>query len=162
MKHYYSVEEISTEIGISRQALTKRIKKLGLDTKTIGNKEKKLIIDSASEEIEKKKLTTDILSSVSSLQTIEILNETGSTLEQRLVIAKQKFDFVNQCIAECESAISSVGTIVDNANGSVSSNPAVKTMNELLKQHTALQKTINELEERLKLTSTSTQKAIDD
>lgn len=154
MEHYYSVEEISKEIGISRQNLTKRIKKMGVDTKKIDENTKKAIIDDCFDEINKKNtknMILNVINGVSEVKSSEISNESGSTLLKRLEIAKQKYDFVNECLAILEIEIKELGILINNANTSVSSNPAVKSWNELTKSQNVYQKQIDDLEEKLKL-----------
>lgn len=167
MKGYFTIGEISKEIGVSDKTLYKRAKDLEIDTSKITSKRKEMLIKACEEVANRKNSVKGFLQNVSNAKVVEsdtISSQSGSTLEKRLEIAKQKFDFVNKCIADCESAIKANNVIIDNANGSISSNPAVKTMCELLKQHTSLQRNIQELEEKLKLisTSTTTGSAIDD
>lgn len=166
MQHYFSIGEISSEIGVSDKTLYKRAKDLKIDTSKITLSKKNKLIEACEEVASRKNSVKGFLQNVSSAKVVEssmISSQSGSTLEQRLEIAKQKFDFVNKCIADCELAIKANNVIIDNANGSISSNPAVKTMCELLKQHTSLQRNIQELEEKLKLISTSiTGSVIDD
>lgn len=165
MQVYYSIEEISKDIGISRQTLTKRVKKLGLDSKKLGNKERELIIADVQDEIDKKNVSKDVLKSVIgayNVQSVSISSINGATYEQRLEISKQKLDFVTKELDKLEKAIADSGSIIDNANGSISQSPVVKTFNDYLKSYNTLQKTINELEEKLKLSTTTRDSAIDD
>lgn len=167
MKDYFSIGEISKEIGVSDKTLYKRAKDLKINTSRITLKRKEKLIKACEDIANKKNSVKGFMKNVSKVKVTKsssIASKSGSTLDVRLKIAKQKFDFVNNCIADCENAIKANNVIIDNANGSISSNPAVKTMCELLKQHTALQRNIQELEEKLKLISTSatTTSAIDD
>ena len=167
MKGYFTIGEISKEIGVSDKTLYKRAKDLKIDTSRITLKRKEKLINACEEVARRKNSVKGFMKNVSKAKVIKsssISSQSGSTLDVRLKIAKQKFDFVNKCIADCESAIKANNVIIDNANGSISSNPAVKTMCELLKQHISLQRNIQELEEKLKLisTSTTTGSAIDD
>lgn len=70
---------------------------------------------------------------------------------KRLEIAKQKYDFVNESLAKLELEIKKFGILINNANTSVSSNPAVKTWNDLTKSQNMYQKQIDDLEDKLKL-----------
>ena len=152
MRKYYSVEEISTEIGVSIPTIRQKAKNLCFDTSKITENRKKRIIDACQETIRKKNAAKELLDVKNRIKTTEISGESGSTLEKRLEIAKKEFDYINKSLAECQNIIDQKGTMMITAtNGAVSSNPAVKTKCELLKQHNALQKTIQDLENALKL-----------
>ena len=155
MQNYYSVDEISAEIGVNRNTIYQKARNLGIDTGKITENRKLKLIKACSETIERKKEAEDFLNESKKAKvekTAEIAGQTGSTLEQRLAIAKKEFDLITKSLAECQVAIERKGTILMNGNnGTISSNPAVKTKCELLKQHNALQKTIQELENTLKM-----------
>lgn len=165
MKHYYSVEEISAELGISRQKLNNRINNLGLDKKKLSDKEKEILIEDCKDVLKgksKQKSISASLENAKSIQTLEISKLNGSTVEQRYEHAKQTFDNIVHYMAICEMNLKDAGISVMTSNGNNAQNPNFKSYNDLLKQYNSLQKTINELEEKLKLTSATTQKAIDD
>lgn len=163
MQNYYSVGAISTEIGVSDKKIYKVAKELGIDTQKITEARKLKLIKGCQETIQRKKdanAFTEAIKNAKVEETGVIANKSGSTLEHRLSKAKIDYDNVNKSLAECQIAINLHGTLMQNGkNGIISSNPAVKTMCELLKQKNALDKTINELEEKLKLSkSTSEEK----
>ena len=167
MQNYHSIDEISAEIGVSRATLSKKANFLGFDVSKITDARKKRLIKACEPTIERKKEAENFLKETKSVkvgQIEPIVNQTGSTLEQRLIIAKQEFDKVHQSLLECQVAIEKKGTILMNGNnGTISSNPAIKTKCELLKQFNALQKTIQDLEDKLKYTSIPTESSpIDD
>ena len=155
MQNYYSVDEISAEIGVNRNSIYQKAKILGIDTSRITEKRKMKLIKAVSPILDRKKEADAFLDDVKGAKvgkTVEISNQSGSTLEQRLSIAKKEFDLITKSLAECQVAIEKKGTILMNGNnGTISSNPAVKTKCELLKQHNALQKTIQDLENTLKM-----------
>lgn len=159
MPNYIKVEAISTETGVSFSKIYEKCRILGIDTKKITENRKKKILEALQPTIDRKNGANDFLETMKSVKVAkseEILLISGSTLEQRLSIAKREFDKVNQSLIECQIAIDTHGTIIQNVNGTISSNPAVKTKCELLKQQTSLQKTIQELEDRLKMATLST------
>lgn len=155
MQNYYSVDEISAEVGVNRNTIYQKARNLGIDTSKITEKRKIKLIQAVSDTIERKNEANEFLNDVKSEKvgkTVEIFGQSGSTLEQRLSIAKKEFDLITKSLAECQIAIEKKGTILMNGNnGTISSNPAVKTKCELLKQHNALQKTIQDLENALKM-----------
>lgn len=152
MQNYYSVEAISIEIGVSIPTIRQKAKNLGFDTSRITENRKKRIIQACQTTIEKKNQAAELIKFKKNLKITEISSQSGSTLEKRLEIAKKEFDNINKSLAECQNIIDAKGTIlITPTNGAVSSNPAVKTKCELLKQHNALQKTIQDLENALKL-----------
>lgn len=167
MPTYIPLDEISSEIGVSYETLRKKCYQLSLDPKKITKKNKSDLITSLQTTINRKKEANEFISDVKNVKvskTEEISKQSGSTLETRLNIAKKEFDNVSKSLAECQVAIDLKGTIIMNGNnGTVSSNPAVKTKCDLLKQQIALQKTIQELEDQLKLSiSAPTDSVIDD
>ena len=152
MQKYYSVEEISMEIGVSIPTIRQKAKNLGFDTQRLTENRKKRIINACQSVIQKKNEAKELLNVKNNIKYEEISSESGSTLEKRLEIAKREFDCINKSLAECQNIIDQKGTMmITVTNGAVSSNPAVKTKCELLKQHNALQKTIQDLENALKL-----------
>ena len=161
MQNYYSVGAISTEIGVSDKKIYKVAKELGIDTSKITKIKKNKLIKACESTIKRKKEANAFSEAIKNAKvgkTEQIANQSGSTLEQRLSKAKKDYDNVNKSLAECQIAIDLHGTIIQNGNnGTISSNPAVKTMCELLKQKNALDKTINELEEKLKLSKTTSE-----
>lgn len=165
MKRYFSVDEISNEIGISRQQLTIRIKNLGLDTKKLSEKEKQIIIEDCKDVLEGKDIQNSIFEinkKAKQVKSVTISNITGATTEQTYAITKQKFDYIVQCLNECEYIIKDTGMFVKSSNGTSTQNVVVKTFNDLMKSYNTTLKTLNDLEEKLKLTSTSIERAIDD
>lgn len=156
----FTVDEISKETGVTPRILYKRIKELGIVKNEDGaylldQSEKDALVNSVSDTMKRKKEAEQFIDDVQDAEVGEtntISDKSGSTLEQRLSIAKKEFDHISKSLAECQVAIELKGTILMNGNnGTISSNPAVKTKCELLKQHNALQKTITELENALKL-----------
>ena len=156
MQSYFTVDEISTEIDVNRNTLYQKARELGIDTSKITKIKKNKLIKACQSTIERKSEAKAFIEDVKGAKvekTDEISAHSGSTLEKRLAIAKKEFDNVSKSLAECQVAIDLKGTILMNGNnGTISSNPAVKTKCELLKQQNALQKTIQELEDTLKLT----------
>lgn len=166
MQNYHTVDAISTEIGVSNVTIFKKAAELGIETSKITDAKKRKLIEACAETIERKKEAKAFLKDING-EKIEnkqvISGQNGSTLEQRLIIAKQEFDKVHQSLLECQIAIEKKGTILMNGNnGTISSNPAIKTKCELLKQFNALQKTIQDLEDKLKFASSSSKSPIDD
>lgn len=163
MKHYFTVDEISAEIDVNRNTLYKKAKSLNIDTSKITKTDKASLIEACSETIARKREAKELLSGIEVSETDKISLESESTLEKRLEIAKNQFNLITKSLAECQAVIDKKGTILMNGNnGTISSNPAVKTKCELLKQHTALQKTISDLESALKLSFASPHSVIDD
>lgn len=166
MTNYYSVDEISAEIGVSRTTIAKKVKEFGFDFAKITKARKNKLIKACQSTIDRKNEAKAFLNDVKQAnvgEIEEISSQSGSTLEKRLSIAKKEFDNVTKSLKQCQIAIDQKGTILMNGNnGTISSNPAVKTKCELLKQQNALQKTINELEQALRLTFTTDKEAIDD
>lgn len=163
MQNYFSVAEISAEIGVSDKVLYKNAKLLGIDTSKIDAEAKEKLIEACSSTINRKKEAKEFLNGAEPGQSEEISLETESTLSQRLYIAKKEFNLINKSLADCQMAIDRKGTIIMNPNGAISSNPAIKTKCELLKQFNALQKTISDLEQSLKMaTPISKRSVIDD
>lgn len=167
MQHYFKVDEISAETGVNPTTIRQKIKLLGFDVAKITENRKKKIIEALKPTIERKSEANSFVEALKSVKVEQndvIVDKSGSTLENRLKIAKREFDLVNKSLIECQIAIDTHGTIIQNGhNGTISSNPAVKTKCELLKQQTALQKTIQELEDRLKLSTNEIQiNTIDD
>ena len=164
MQNYYSVGEISAEIGVSDKVIYKNAKLLGIDTQKITETRKKKLIKSCKSTIDRKNEAKEFIKGTKADKTEEISLNSESTIEKRLTIAKREFNLITKSLADCQMAIDKKGTIIMNNNGAISSNPAIKTKCELLKQHNALQKTITELESALKMTIPTTQKSsvIDD
>ena len=153
----HSVDEISKEVGVSLPTLYSKIRFLGIDTSSIDDDAKAKIIEACADTVSMKKEAKQFIEDVQGAEVGEteiISDKSGSTLEQRLAIAKKEFDRITKSLEECQVAINLKGTILMNGNnGTISSNPAIKTKCDLLKQHTALQKTITELENALKITA---------
>ena len=163
MQNYYSVGAISTEIGVSDKKLYKVAKDLGIDTKKITKTRKNKLINACKDTIYRKKQANELVNDLKSAKlekSCDISSKSGSTLEERLEKAKKSYDDVVNNIEACIYMIELKGEFITNSNnGSISPNPALKTKCELLKQKNALDKTINELEEKLKLSkSTSDEK----
>ena len=163
MQNYFTLDAISSEIGVSRQTLRKKCYQLDIDIQKIGKTNKKKLIKACSDTIARKREAKDLLNAIEVSETDKISLESESTLEKRLEIAKNEFNLITKSLAECQTVINKKGTILMNGNnGTISSNPAVKTKCELLKQQNALQKTISELESALKLSFASPNSVIDD
>lgn len=166
MQNYHTVDGISAEIGVSRATLSKKCAELGIDVSKITDARKRKLISAVSSTIQRKEEAKAFLNDIKSdkvAQSDTISAQSGSTLEQRLIIAKQEFDKVHQSLLECQIAIEKKGTILMNGNnGTISSNPAIKTKCELLKQFNALQKTIQDLEDKQKYVSSTPKSPIDD
>lgn len=163
MEHYFTVDEISTEIGVSDKVIYKKAKLLKIDTSKIDADAKKVLIDACAETIARKRESKELLSDVEVSESDMISLQNESTLVKRLEIAKNEFNLITKSLAECQAVIDKKGTILMNGNnGTISSNPAVKTKCELLKQQNALQKTISDLESALKLSIESPHSVIDD
>ena len=165
MKDYYSVEEISKIIGVSRQQLTIRAKKLGFNLKKLSEDEKNLLIEDCSDVLEGKSDQSAILSYKSDLKSLKnplISKIDGATTEEVLKNAKEQFDFVVQCLEECKANIKENGIAVKSSNGNTAQNTYVKSFNDFAKTYNTLLKSINDLEDKLKLTSKTTVRAIDD
>ena len=162
MQDYYSVEEISKKIGISRQKVNDRVKKMGFDTKKLGDDEFKAILYDSLDVLQGKKAQSDILVADSDIEVQEIAiisNESGSTIEKRLELSKIEFDFITNQLEKERKKVLSVGTSVKTSNGNTAQSSAMKTYNDLIKSRNILNKEINELEEKLKLSkSTSEEK----
>lgn len=153
----YTVDEISKVVGVSHPIIRQKLKDMNISTSDIDDEVKSKLIEACAETLNRKKSAKEFIEDVQAAEvgeTEKISDQTGSTLEQRLSIAKKEFDHISKSLAECQVAINLKGTILMNGNnGTISSNPAVKTKCELLKQHNALQKTITELENALKLSA---------
>lgn len=167
MQVYFSVDEISTEIDVNRNTIYQKARELDIDTSKITKTKKNQLIKACQSTIDRKNEAKGFVDDVKKAevgQTDEISSQRGSTLEKRLEIAKKEFDNVSKSLAQCQVAIDLKGTILMNGNnGTISSNPAVKTKCELLKQQNALQKTIQDLENALKYSiSTSINESVID
>lgn len=163
MKDYFTVDEISAEINVNRNTLYQKARKLGIDTSKIDENAKSLLIEACAETIARKREAKELLNGVEVSKSDLISLESESTLSKRLEIAKNEFNLITKSLAECQAVIDKKGTILMNGNnGTISSNPAVKTKCELLKQQNALQKTISDLESALKLSIESPHSVIDD
>ena len=165
MQDYYNIDEISKELGISRQKLSPKAKKLGFDLKKMTEDEKNLLIDECVDVLEGKSNQSAILSFKSDLKSLKnplISKIDGATTEEVLKNAKEQFDFVVQCLEECKANIKENGIAVKSSNGNTAQNTYVKSFNDFAKTYNTLLKSINDLEDKLKLTSKTTVRAIDD
>lgn len=168
MSSYFTVGEISAEIGVSDKTLYKRAKLLGIDTSKIDSKQKKALIEACSDTISRKqgtKFLMDIQSNVKVENVEAISGQTGSTIESRLQDAKREYDALNLDLIEVAEVIRHTGRIVTNGNnGATSISSAMKTKLELLKQFISLQTKIQDLEDKLKYSVqiTKQESAIDD
>ena len=162
MKHYFTVEEISTEIGVNVNTIYQKARKLEIDTSKIDESAKESLINACASTIARKKEAKEFLNGAEVSESEMISLESESTLAKRLEIAKNEFNLITKSLADCQMVIDRKGTIILNNNGAISSNPAVKTKCELLKQQNALQKTISDLESALKLSIESPHSVIDD
>lgn len=162
MKNYFSVAEISAEIGVSKDVIYKNARILDIETSKIDADAKKKLIEACSSTIERKKEAKEFITGADPDKSEEISLETESTLGQRLFIAKKEFNLINKSLADCQMVIDRKGTIILNNNGAISSNPAIKTKCELLKQFNALQKTISDLEQSLKMVTPINKKSVID
>lgn len=159
MQNYFSIDEISKEIDVNRNTLYKKAKELDLDTSKLTKKDKTALIKACEDTIKRKSEAKSYLEATKDLKVSksdEILNQSGSTLEKRLEIAKREFDNVNKALIQVEMAIEQTGIVIMNGNnGTTSMSPAMKVKLELLKQHNALQKTIQDLEDKMRFTITN-------
>lgn len=163
MKDYYTVVETSAVLNISRSRIYEVCRKLGIDTRKIDDAVMDRLKEAFTGVKKNKKNSESFEVNQKNVQSLSISCDSGATLEKRLADAKQKFDDINRSLAEYQLAIDIYGEVMLNdKNSSPYSNPVRKPMNDTLKQYNSLQKTINELEEKLKLTSTSKKRAIDD
>ena len=153
MANYFSVEEISNEIGVSASTVYKRCALLGIDTAKISTKAKKEIINACSETLSMKaeaKSLEDKLKGIKVSPKYRLFGTNGSKVQMMLDLALQDFDANQKMILECQEVIDQFGTIMKTShNGTISSNPAVKTKTELLKAQSTLRKDIKELENAL-------------
>lgn len=148
---YISVSDLSSELNVSVQSIYAKAKKMDIDTKKIGDQEKEMLRQSFTEVSKLKKNASEFEKASASVQCTEISSQSGSTLEQRLADAKQKFDNLNRTIANYQLAIDTYGDVFTNeSNGQPYVNPVQKSLNDALKQYAVINKTINELEEKLK------------
>lgn len=165
MKDYFSVGEISTEFGISRQTISKKIKELGIDSRKITEQDKDLIYKQCLTTIKAKDNRKELEEKEKLIETDTIVDKNGSTLEQRLEIAKREFDNLNKSLIKYQIAIETYGEyLIDEKNSQPYPNPLMKVKVDLWKQHNALQKTIQDLEDKLKysISSSLNDSAIDD
>lgn len=153
MSKYVSVEEISNEIGVSDKTVYKRCAMLGIDTAKITAKAKKEIIDACSETISRKAESKELEEKLKGIKVspkYRLFGTNGSKVQMMLDLALQDFDANQKMILECQEVIDQFGTIMKTShNGTISSNPAVKTKTELLKAQSTLRKDIKELENAL-------------
>lgn len=156
MQDYISVGAISTEFGISRQTISKKLKELGIDSRKITQEDKELLYNACKNNFLAKEGRKDYEEKVKLIETDPILTKSGSTLEERLIIAKREFDNLNKSLLECQIILDTYGHFSINGDDNKPyPNNAMKTKIELLKQHNALQKTIQELEDKKKLSISS-------
>lgn len=150
MANYVSVEEISNEIGVSASTVYKKCTLLGFDTGKITKSAKKQIIEACSETISRKeesKALEEKLKGIKVSPKYRLFGANGSKLPMMLDLALQDFDANQKMILECQEVIDQFGTIIKTShNGTISSNPAVKTKTELMKAQSTLRKDIRELE----------------
>lgn len=155
MPNYITLDEISSKINVSYETLRKKCYKLGIEPQKITKTKEKQLIKACQDTIDRKNEAKDLISSLGNVKVSkndEIVNESGSTLEKRLFNAKKDYDNIVKNIIASDYLIEEKGEyIVNGNNGTVSLNPALKGKIELIKQKNALDKTINELEEKLKL-----------
>ncbi len=160
MQGYYSIGVISNEIDVSDKTLYKIAKKLGLDTKKIGDKEKQMLIDECKSTISNKKKSKAFVEATKKVKvekSDDISMISGSTLEQRLIKAKKDYDYVSQSIDKYKKLIDLQGAGKTNVNGTTTSNPFAKDVREFIKVKIALDKSISELEEKLKLSKSTSE-----
>lgn len=167
MPTYYSVEQISAETNVSEVTIYKKARLLGIDASRIGKKQKYELIDALADTISRKNKAKEVLEAQKSVKVgylESIVGQSGSTIEIRLLDAKREYDAVNTALVEIEEIIKDTGRIVSNGNtASTSMSSAMKTKLELLKQFISLQKTIQDLEDKLKYSIMKTEEsAIDD
>ena len=153
MENYIHIEEISKELGISSRTLRKYCKDLNILPTKITKSDKKALIKASKETISRKDDAKEFEQSLKSKKVAKknlLVGKSGKELEIMLDLALKDFDDNQNSIEECQYAIELKGTIIQNGNnGTISSNPAVKTKTELLKSQTALRKDIMALKEAL-------------
>lgn len=167
MSNYYSVGSISAEVGVSDKTIYSRANKLGIDVQKIGEEEKKELIESLNEYISFKDMTKEVIvkqKQVKAENVESILDQSGSTIESRLIDLKREYDAVNVALIEIEEIIQDTGRIAMNPNGSTNISSAMKTKLELLKQFVSLQTKIQDLEDKMRFSITNTidESAIED
>lgn len=153
MKNYFTVDEISAEIGLNRITLYKKAKLLGIDTSKITKTVKKKLINACKETISRKEDAKEFEQAIKSKKVAKknlLVGKSGKELEIMLELAIKDFDNNQKSIEECQFAIEEKGTIINNGNnGTISSNPAVKTKTELLKSQSVLRKDILTIKQAL-------------
>ena len=153
MKNYFTIDEISVETGVNRNTLYQKARILEIDTSKITKAKKNKLIKACSETISRKEEAKEFEQSLKSKKVSKknlLVGKCGKELEIMLDLALKDFDDNQNSIKECQYAIELKGTIIQNGNnGTISSNPAVKTKTELLKSQTALRKDIMALKEAL-------------
>ena len=153
MANYFSVEAISQEIGVSASTVYKRCASLGFDTSKITKTMKKRIIDACEDTLSMKQESKEMeerLKSIKVSPKYRLFGSNGSKLPMMLDLALQDFDANQKMIMECQEVIDQFGTIIKAShNGTISSNPAVKTKTELMKAQSTLRKDIKELEQAM-------------
>lgn len=162
MENYYKIDEISIDLGVSRETIRKNIKKLGLNSRKIDESAKKLLIDELQSTIDLKNKGKTLEKKVLDAKvekSDDIPIESGSSLEILRIKAIQRYNLLEETAKNLEIVIKEdLGFVVSGTNGLVGLSPAVKGITEITKQQNALTKTIKELEEALKITSTSQNK----
>lgn len=150
---YYTIDEISNEIGLSTDLIRHRCYSLDIDTKKIGKDEKAMILDACSEAIERKadsKSFEQMVKSIKVASKEQLVGTDRNILQIMLDLAKKDFDDNQTAILQCQEVINEVGAIIKTShNGTISSNPAVKTKNDLMKSQSTLRKDIMLLEQAL-------------
>ncbi len=159
MKNYYKIDEISIELGVSRETIRKNIKKLGLDSRKIDETAKSLLVKELQSTLNiknKGKMLESKVLGAKVEQSDEIPIESKSSLEILRIKAIQRYNLLEETAKNLEIVIKEdLGFVVNGTNGLVGLSPAVKGITEITKQQNALTKTIKELEEALKYNATS-------
>jgi len=159
MKNYFSVEEISTELGVAQNTLRKRIKELGFDTQKLGITELLALKDSVQNLLKTKKANKDSLDAVKNLKldkSGQLDVESVSNVEKLRIKAIERYNILEDIAKKCIYLLNlSEDNVDSNPNGTKSINPNAKLLNDVTKQQIALGKAIKDYEEALKLIATT-------
>ena len=150
---YFKIDEISKELGLHKDTVRKKCYELEIDTKKITKTAKNKLIKGLQDTISRKEDAKEFEQALKSKKVDKknlLVGKSGKELEIMLDLALKDFDNNQKSIEECQFAIEEKGTIIiASHNGTVSSNPAVKTKTELLKSQSVLRKDILTIKQAL-------------